>query len=254
MPSEVKEYSTKRLSDDLAALLDLLGINKAVLIGHDWGAFVVSRFALWHPDRLQALIMLSVPYYPPSPVYIPLEGMVEHVKNFTYQLYFADEKSTAEFERNLSIALPVIYSESKGWLKMMSEEGEMRRLVLGGTNDVQTKCLLEDKELQYYESQFKRGMVGPLSYYRTTKVRFEEEQAAQLPSNLSPGLPVLLLYGTEDPTCLEAQIPTSHELIPRLQVERLEGVGHWLTIEAKDLVASKVLEWLNQVLKVEEKL
>jgi len=45
----------------------------------------------------------------------------------------------------LSIALPVIYSESKGWLKMMSEEGEMRRLVLGGTNDVQTKCLLEDK-------------------------------------------------------------------------------------------------------------
>lgn len=57
MPLDSDEYSTKKLSDDLAALLDVLGIQKAVIIGHDWGAFTVSRFALWHRDRLLALIM-----------------------------------------------------------------------------------------------------------------------------------------------------------------------------------------------------
>lgn len=57
MPLNSDEYSTKKLSNDLAALLDVLDIRKAVIIGHDWGAFTVSRFALWHPDRLLALIM-----------------------------------------------------------------------------------------------------------------------------------------------------------------------------------------------------
>ncbi|KAF5393193.1 hypothetical protein D9757_001258 [Collybiopsis confluens] len=56
-PKDAIDYSTKRLCADLTAILDLLSIKKAVLIGHDWGAFTVSRFALWHPDRLLALAM-----------------------------------------------------------------------------------------------------------------------------------------------------------------------------------------------------
>jgi soluble epoxide hydrolase / lipid-phosphate phosphatase len=35
---------------------------------------------------------------------------------------------------------------------------------------------LWSQEFEYYISNFKRGMIGPLSYYRTTKVRFEEER------------------------------------------------------------------------------
>lgn len=74
-PSDSSQYSTKHLCADLAALLDLLEVPKAVsrapfplrlysskclyqvLIGHDWGAFTVGRFALWQPDRLWALVM-----------------------------------------------------------------------------------------------------------------------------------------------------------------------------------------------------
>jgi len=32
------------------------------------------------------------------------------------------------------------------------------------------------QELEYYISNFQRGMTGPLSYYRTTKSRFNEEK------------------------------------------------------------------------------
>ena len=56
-PHDPAEYTTKKLCNDLAALLDLLDVRKAVLIGHDWGAYVVGRFALWHPQRLLALVM-----------------------------------------------------------------------------------------------------------------------------------------------------------------------------------------------------
>jgi pimeloyl-ACP methyl ester carboxylesterase len=254
MPSESDLYSAKRLSDDLAALLDLLGITKAVVIGHDWGSFVVSRFALWHPARLLGMILLSVPYYPPFPTYIPIEVFVGHYADFGYQLYFADKKSTEEIENHLSVFIPLLYNQIGNELKM-TLEGNMRKLVLGDTKaDVKADCFLDDSELRYYESQFRRGMIGPLSYYRNLKINQEEEKAAQLPSNISADLPVLLLYGTADPTCQAEVTQKSREFIPKLQIEALEGKGHWLMLEEKEFVATKVLEWLDAVLKVEVKL
>lgn len=73
-PWSADEYTTKKLSGDLAAILDLIGIKQAVrfwttgrhamlmtfvqvLVGHDWGSYVVGRFALWYPNRLFALVM-----------------------------------------------------------------------------------------------------------------------------------------------------------------------------------------------------
>lgn len=56
-PRDASEYSTKKLSADLTALLDLLDVQQAIVIGHDWGAFTAARFALWAPDRLKALVM-----------------------------------------------------------------------------------------------------------------------------------------------------------------------------------------------------
>jgi soluble epoxide hydrolase/lipid-phosphate phosphatase len=54
-PADVSAYTTKNLSHDLAAILDLVGVERAVVIGHDWGSFLASRFALWYPNRLLGL-------------------------------------------------------------------------------------------------------------------------------------------------------------------------------------------------------
>lgn len=76
-PEDAKYYTSRRICDDIAALMDLLQLPKAVsplcskilldcnspwrrsqvIIGHDWGCFMASRFALWHPDRLLALVL-----------------------------------------------------------------------------------------------------------------------------------------------------------------------------------------------------
>jgi soluble epoxide hydrolase/lipid-phosphate phosphatase len=56
-PVDPAQYTTKRLTGDLAALLTALGVNRAVVVGHDWGSFAAGRFALWHPDRVLALVL-----------------------------------------------------------------------------------------------------------------------------------------------------------------------------------------------------
>jgi soluble epoxide hydrolase/lipid-phosphate phosphatase len=74
-PTAIADYTLKKLADDLAALLNSVGISKVVrippprspasdshllyhnqiAIGHDWGSAIVSRFTLWHPDRVIAV-------------------------------------------------------------------------------------------------------------------------------------------------------------------------------------------------------
>lgn len=56
-PKDLSLYTTKHLCADMTALLDLVGVDKAVVIGHDWGSFIAGRFAMWHPDRLKLLVM-----------------------------------------------------------------------------------------------------------------------------------------------------------------------------------------------------
>jgi pimeloyl-ACP methyl ester carboxylesterase len=93
-----------------------------IVIGHDWGAHIAGRFALWHPDRLLALgmlvalhsfylsrltaillimIRLSVPFLPPTKQYRSLQDIVKKTPNYAYQLYFANPELTKEIESNV---------------------------------------------------------------------------------------------------------------------------------------------------------
>jgi pimeloyl-ACP methyl ester carboxylesterase len=48
----------------LRDVLDRLGVPRAVLVGHSWGGALALRFALDHPQRVAALLLLAPPLYP----------------------------------------------------------------------------------------------------------------------------------------------------------------------------------------------
>jgi pimeloyl-ACP methyl ester carboxylesterase len=60
MPSKVSDYRIGNLVADLVALLDVLRIQKARVIAHDWGAAIAWRLAITHPERVDCYIPLSV--------------------------------------------------------------------------------------------------------------------------------------------------------------------------------------------------
>lgn len=61
-PAEVSDYDIVHLSGDLVGLLDHFGYEDATFVGHDWGANVVWSTAALHPNRVNKVIALSVPY------------------------------------------------------------------------------------------------------------------------------------------------------------------------------------------------
>ncbi len=61
-PSEVRDYAVTNLVDDVLGVLDELGWDAALVVGHDWGAIVAWALAASHPDRVSGLVAVSVPH------------------------------------------------------------------------------------------------------------------------------------------------------------------------------------------------
>jgi pimeloyl-ACP methyl ester carboxylesterase len=59
-PPAVKDYKLRTLVTDVTGLLDLLGIDRAAVVGHDWGAALAWRVAMFAPDRVERLAVVSV--------------------------------------------------------------------------------------------------------------------------------------------------------------------------------------------------
>src|SRR6266851_7220085 len=68
-PDNVEVYTLLHLVGDLIGVLDILGEQRAILVGHDWGAALAWHAALLRPDRFPVLICMSVPYIPRGPLH-----------------------------------------------------------------------------------------------------------------------------------------------------------------------------------------
>lgn len=74
-PPSAASYTAFHVVGDLVALLDLLAVEQVFLVGHDWGALIAWNFSLLRPDRIKALVNLSVPYMPRNPNVKPVQRL-----------------------------------------------------------------------------------------------------------------------------------------------------------------------------------
>jgi len=252
-PSELSPYAFGSLCRDLVALLDCIGVAKVVAVGHDWGAVIAWRFCLYFPLRVSMVACLSVPYFPPAQSFVPLEDFIKVAPEFAYQLYFVDEASTKEIENNLELFFNLItYSDAEK--TRWAYSSVMRDLIRGETEISVSQDLMSSKEFEFYLKSFKNSLAGPLSYYKTWRLRFEEEKEANLPSDLPASLPALFVRGTADPTSPERLASRSKNFVPSLKIINLDGAGHWLMMERRDEVTSLVGDWIENALRGQVKL
>lgn len=61
-PGGIGAYSIDVLVADVVELIDAAGYQKAIVVGHDWGAAVAWWVAATHPERVERLVVLNVPH------------------------------------------------------------------------------------------------------------------------------------------------------------------------------------------------
>lgn len=248
-PEPIEAYDIHHLTADLVGLLDDVGAERAVWIGHDWGAAVVWNAPLLHPDRVAAVAALSVPAVPRSHV-APTRAWRKMLGDrFFYILYF-QEPGVADAELNGDPARTI--RRMLGGLRTSGDPLSAARMVAPGDEGFIDRLPEPDRlpdwlsqdELDHYISEFSRtGFTGGLNWYRNFDRNWETTPEL---ADAKITVPALFIGGTADPVLTFTRADRAAELItgPYQQV-MLDGAGHWLQQERPDEVNSALLDFLN---------
>lgn len=106
-PDSPAQYSLKKISGHMAQLIRACsptagetGTTPVIVGGHDWGAFLAWRLAMYHPDLVRAVFAFCVPFTPPQSTITPLEDFVQANPVFSYQLQNAGPEAEALADRS----------------------------------------------------------------------------------------------------------------------------------------------------------
>jgi pimeloyl-ACP methyl ester carboxylesterase len=251
-PTEVEHYSTEHLANDLLSIVDQVGGAgaEAVYIGHDWGAFLVWDLAREHPERVRAVINLSVPFvdWPAAPtaIFKSIYG-----DNFFYILYF-QEVGVAETEMD-----PLAERVMRGILWAASGDGfrnepSLSRPMAGGgfadqldgpPNGVMPAWVSEGDVELYVKAFQNSGFFGPVSWYRNLDRNNERVK----PSPISAmTMPTWFIGGTKDLVIANDQtVEARNAMVPGYRGQTMiDGAGHWTQQERPDEVNQAILGYL----------
>jgi pimeloyl-ACP methyl ester carboxylesterase len=229
-PEQVNAYDVVTLCADLTGLLDALGEQQAVFIGHDWGASVVWQLAVLAPERVRAVAGLSVPFVPRAPA-APIPIMRRHLGEDFYIVWFqqpgvADEALARDVRRTLTT--------SRQWTAQWADEdvGEPRR-----------PPWLSEQELSVYVEAFERtGFTGGLNWYRNIDRNWELTEAV---ADRRVEQPAMFLTGELDPVRRFMPAEAMRGWVTDLRAGLvIDGAGHWVQQQAPGEVNAALVEFL----------
>jgi pimeloyl-ACP methyl ester carboxylesterase len=253
-PKAIEDYDINHLAGDLAGLVTALGEEKAILVGHDWGANACWMAMLLHPEKFTALAAMSVPFggRGASP---PIQSMkTAYGDNFYYILYFQQPGvAEAEFDADPRAILSRLYLSPDSPRDApaitdpkMSAGGWTGRL--GAPKGL--PAWLTKADLDYYVREFDRaGFRGGINYYRNFDRNWEttpQLAAARIKQ------PVIFMAGQQDLVIAgrtaEALTAQMKRVCDDLRAVTLyPGAGHWVQQERVAEVNRDLLAFINSV-------
>jgi pimeloyl-ACP methyl ester carboxylesterase len=207
-PTDVAAYHVAQSAGDVGAVLDDLGIARAHVVGHDWGAAVAWALASFAPERVDHLVALSVGH----PASFRSDGYEQHQRSW-YMLLFQFEGIA---ERWLS---DDHWARFREWAQHPDADEVIAELERNGS------------------------LTPGLNWYRAT---VPPESYLSGPPSLPPvQAPTMGVWSSGDFALTEGQMTRSaaHVAGP-WRYERVEGPGHWLQLEAPEEVNRLLLDFL----------
>lgn len=220
----------------------------------DRGGAVVWRFALWYPEMLRCVFSVCTPYFPPSEVYIPKEVLVQKLPNFGYQLQFAgpDVEDKVVGRDEIRGFLGILYggSDTTGSGEKLFDAMKGVRLDKIEAGEVGESPLLSKEEMDYYVGEYERnGMRGPLNWYRTGKVNYDEERKLIEEGRSKVTVPALMVVASRDPALPPAMAAAMDRYCEDLLVKTEVNATHWALWEAPAETNRHIGEFLDVILK-----
>ncbi len=212
-PTGIDAYGLDTLVADVVGLIDAGGRQKAVIVGHDWGAAVAWWTAVSQPERVERLVVMNVPH----PV---------AMKKFA-------RRDLGQLRRSWYIGffqlpwLPETLARLSDWavfartLLSSSRSGTFRRA-----------------DLEQYKTAWSQpgALTAMINWYRAALQKIPARQ-----SSIRVTVPTLLIWGTQDKFLKREMAQLSIDLCDNGRVVFLENATHWVQHEEVERVNELIL-------------
>ena len=255
-PDALEAYDIEHLTGDIIGLMDGLGIEKAVLCGHDWGGIVVWQAPLRHPDRIAGVMGLNTPFIARAPA-DPIAIMRARMGEEMYIVHFqkpgeADAVLNGDVRKAMDFFMrrpaPGEATASAGLASERKAGGEsvfpLVRMVQAYDPALDPRpFFLTDDEFEAFVETFERtGFTGGINWYRNMTRNWERsagvEEKVKVPS--------LMVMAEKDAVLPPSSADGMEAYVPDLERVMIKDSGHWTQQEQPEAVNSALLGWMDR--------
>lgn len=207
-PADVESYGLLQVAQDVIAILDQLGIDRAHVVGHDWGGALSWVLALLNPDRVDHLAVLSSGH----PAAFAAAGLRQREMSW-YMLLFQFEGIAEKWLSDDD------WANFRSWSQHPDADAAIAELQ---ANDSLTPAL------NWYRANV------PPEWLIAPRADWPPVQA-----------PTMGVWSDGDRFLTEEQMTGSEPFVQGgWRYERLAGPGHWMQLEAPDVVSRLLIDFL----------
>ncbi|XP_050218090.1 uncharacterized protein LOC126668904 [Mercurialis annua] len=251
-PEDPRSYTCLHTVGDLIALMDIVAPNqdKVFVVGHDWGAIIAWNLCLFRPDRVKALVNMSVSFSPRN----PLRKIIP-----TLRAVYGDDYYMCRFQEVGDIEGEFAELGTERVLKEFLSYRNPGPLFLpkgkafsrpDGTSPVLPSWFSEE-DIHYYTTKFdKTGFTGGLNYYRNLDRNWELTAPW---TKAQVNVPVKFVVGDQDLIYnslgnkdyiqnggFKKDVPSLEEVVV------MEGVAHFLHHEKPDEINKHIFDFFQK--------
>jgi pimeloyl-ACP methyl ester carboxylesterase len=217
-PSGVEAYALENVGKDIAQFIDKLGIEKAHIVGHDWGGALAWHMGLHYPEKVDKLAILNSPY--PAIFLKNLRSNPSQLLKSWYMLFF-QIPILPEFLLKLNLSF-FFKKTFRGWA-------------------YNKKAFPKEAIDAYAEAYAQKGaMKSSINYYRAG-LRFssaKKEKGRKIQS------PTLMIWGENDKALSkDLTIGTEKYINNNFDLKFIPQCSHWVQQDAPDLVNEYLVEF-----------
>ncbi|MBV7334610.1 alpha/beta hydrolase [Chloroflexi bacterium TSY] len=208
-PTGVENYTMRLLAGDIAAVIQDLGQEQAIIVGHDWGGMISWILAMYQPEMVERLVVCNLP----------------HPRGFNRELANNPEQQrNSQYARN--------FQQKDAHTKLSAEQ-----LAEWVTDDAARARYVEAFERSDFEAM--------LNYY---KANYPYEPYKESDTPVTPvHCPVLMIHGLDDWALLPGMLnDTWNWLEQDLTLVTIPNAGHFVQQDAADLVTRSMVMWLGR--------
>ena len=254
-PEAVEDYDIEHLTGDLVGLMDHLGVDKAIFVGHDWGGFIVWQMPLRHIDRVAGVVGINTPHTNRAWA-DPIDLLRTRFGDHMYIVQFQDPArepdrifgSRVEQVFDAFMRKPVPRPDTAPKEEVVAGVGASPRLNLAfpqmianydAKHDPRAPILTAEEKRVFVDAFTKSGFTGGINWYRNMSRNWRRSEGL----DHTVHVPALMIMAENDPVLPPSSADGMELLIPDLEKYLVRGSGHWTQQEKPEEVSAKLIEW-----------